>query len=275
LRVPLQHAAAVVEADQAALANFINEAIDGPAANFTAQERARFDRCIDLVTGRRRNYLPQPTFMYFPHLPALEFYERADFPWLAELEAYTPEVRAEFETIYAAGAEQLEPYVNHPTGVPLDQWAELNRSRRWSVYFLWKDGRPVTDHLARCPSTAALLDKIPKVEVPGYAPTVFFSVLAANSHIPAHTGVTNTRLIVHLPLIVPEGCRFRVGAETRTWQPQHALIFDDTIEHEAWNDGDQARIILIFDIWNPHLAPAERELASALLNATRDYYSAG
>jgi aspartate beta-hydroxylase len=272
LRVPLQHATAMVEANNNALAAFVHDAVAQSGTSCTAQERARFDQCIDLVTGRRRHYLPQPTFMYFPHLPAFEFYDRADFPWLAELEAHTAEIRGEFEAVFASDAAQLEPYVNHPAGVPLDQWVELNHSRRWSVYFLWKEGQPLAEHQARCPVTTALLSKIPRIEIPGYAPTAFFSVLNANAHIPAHTGVTNTRLIVHLPLIVPEGCRFRVGAEMRTWQPHEALVFDDSIEHEAWNDSPQPRTVLIFDVWNPYLTPKERELISTATAAIKRYH---
>ena len=109
-------------------------------------------------------------------------------------------------------------YIQHPEGVPLDQWAELNKSRRWSAFFLWRDGIRIDDHADRCPRTSALLAKAPLADVPGYAPTAFFSILDRKSHIPPHTGVTNARLIVHLPLVVPTQCRFRVGSETREWQ---------------------------------------------------------
>ena len=73
-------------------------------------------------------------------------------------------------------------------------------------------------------------------------------MLAPHTRIPAPTGVTNARLIVHAPLIVPQGCGFRVGNETRAWEPGKPFVFDDTIEHEAWNDSDQTRVVLIFDI---------------------------
>jgi aspartate beta-hydroxylase len=272
LRTPLQHAAELVAADNEALAMFISAQVDAHVDDYCPEERGRFDRCIALLVGKRRNYLPEPSFMYFPQLPAREFYERNEFPWLAELEAHTAELRAEFEHVYADGAEHLEPYVKHPSGVPLDQWTELNHSPRWSVYFLWKDGQPQPEHLRQCPLTAELLSRVPKVEIPGYAPAVFFSVLAAKSHIPAHTGVTNTRLIVHLPLIVPEGCRYRVGAEIRNWELGRALIFDDSIEHEAWNDSDQPRTVLIFDIWNPYLTAKERALVSRATTAIKQYY---
>ena len=95
-------------------------------------------------------------------------------------------------------------------------------------------------------------------------PTAFFSVLRPRTHLPAHNGVTNSRAIIHLPLIVPEGCRFRVGGETREWRVGEAWAFDDTIEHEAWNDSDEPRVILILDAWNPLLTEAEKAVARAI-----------
>ncbi|MFN5903064.1 MAG: aspartyl/asparaginyl beta-hydroxylase domain-containing protein, partial [Novosphingobium sp.] len=92
----------------------------------------------------------------------------------------------------------------------------------------------------------------------------FFSLLKPRTRIPPHTGVTNIRSIVHLPLIVPQGCGFRVGGETREWHEGEAFVFDDTIEHEAWNDSDHLRAVLIFDVWNPWLTLAERDLIRGL-----------
>jgi aspartate beta-hydroxylase len=156
--------------------------------------------------------------------------------------------------------------------VPLDQWAELNHSRRWSAFYLWRDGKPMEEHLRRCPRTAQLLACLPLLDIPGYAPTAFFSILDAKSHIPAHTGVTNTRVIVHMPLIIPPACRFRVGSTTREWRPGEAWVFDDSIEHEAWNDSDVPRAILILDVWNPYLTTAERDLVSATVTGIARYY---
>ena len=94
-----------------------------------------------------------------------------------------------------------------------------------------------------------------------------FSLLKPKTRIPPHTGVTNACLVTHLPLIVPEGCGFRVGNDTRQWVPGRAWVFDDTIEHEAWNDSDRLRVVLIFDVWHPHLSPPERALITALVTA--------
>jgi aspartyl/asparaginyl beta-hydroxylase (cupin superfamily) len=233
---------------------------------------ARFDHALDAMLGRRRIYQPQPTQMHFPKVPALEFYPREMFPWLAALEAAAAEVRAEFERVFVEDQNRLEPYIAYPEGVPLDQWRELNRSRRWSAFFLWRDGKPVDANLARCPRTAALLQRMPMHDVPRHAPTAFFSILDAHTTIPAHTGVTNTRVIAHLPLVLPGQCRFRVGSETREWRAGEAWVFDDTIEHEAWNDSDSPRAILIFDVWNPFIDEAERALIRETMPAIADYY---
>lgn len=106
---------------------------------------------------------------------------------------------------------------------------------------------------------------------PGFAPTAVFSALQAHTHIPPHTGSTNTRLLVHLPLLLPGPARFRVGNETRDWRMGEAWVFDDSIDHEAWNDADSLRVILIFDVWNPLIPEDERRLISTLLAASNQF----
>jgi aspartate beta-hydroxylase len=272
LRGLVDKAIAATQANDAALEAYLGEQLQELRKRHAGAEQDRFDHCIDGFLGRRRIFTPQPTFLNFPQLPAREFYPRAQFPWLEQLEAATADVREEFERIFTEDAAHLEPYIAYPQGVPLDQWAELNHSRRWSVFYLWRDGKPVEEHLQRCPRTARLLTTLPLLEIAGYAPTVFFSILDAKSHIPAHTGVTNTRVIVHMPLIVPPGCRFRVGSTTREWQAGTAWVFDDSIEHEAWNDSDVPRAILILDVWNPYLTAAERDLVSGMVTGIARYY---
>jgi aspartyl/asparaginyl beta-hydroxylase (cupin superfamily) len=225
-----------------------------------------------LLTGARTRYNPQPTFLYFPEIPAVEFFDRAEFPWLDAIEAASDDIRAELTAALVSDRSGLEPYISYPDGVPLNQWQELNKSRRWSAYFLWNQGVPQEAHLARCPRTAQVLKGAPQCDVAQRGPTAFFSILDAGTHIPAHTGVTNTRLTVHLPLIVPPQCGFRVGGETREWEPGKAWVFDDTIEHEAWNRSDVPRAILIFDIWNPYLSAAERDLMRAAIEMVGSYY---
>jgi aspartyl/asparaginyl beta-hydroxylase (cupin superfamily) len=158
--------------------------------------------------------------------------------------------------------------------VPLNQWVELNNSPRWSAFHLYKMGALVEENAAKCPKTMKALRHAPQPDQPGRTPAAMFSLLKPNTRIPPHTGVTNVRLVTHLPLIVPEGCRFRVGNETRDWIPGKALVFDDTIEHEAWNDSDKLRVVLIFDIWHPELSQAERSMITAMGRALGEFVGA-
>jgi aspartate beta-hydroxylase len=270
----MSHAREAVRKDDAALATAIEARLAPLRARHSGASFRRIERCIDLLTGKRARFFPDPTFMLFPEIPALEFFERSDFPWLDGIEAAAEEIRVELMSVLVADRAGLEPYIAYPDGVPLDQWRELNKSRRWSAYFLWNQGVPQPTHLARCPRTAEVLRGAPQCDVSARGPTAFFSILEARTRIPAHTGVTNTRLTVHLPLIVPPDCGFRVGSETRAWLPGEAWVFDDTIEHEAWNDSDTPRAVLIFDIWNPLLSPAERDLVRAATEAVGTYYGA-
>ncbi len=278
MRVPnvlhdmLTHALEVVRRNDAAVEQQIEARVAQVRAEFGGEALERVDHGIAALLGKRRIYHPQPTFLHIPKLPDYEFYPRSQFPWLAEFEAAVPAIRAECERVLREDTGAIVPYIDYPEGVPLDQWAELNKSRRWSAFFLWRDGVRVDANADRCPHTAALLAKAPVADVPGYAPTAFFSLLDRKSHIPPHTGVTNSRLIVHLPLVVPPQCRFRVGSDTREWREGQAWVFDDTIEHEAWNDSDVPRAILIFDTWHPALTRGERELIRTAVPAIKDYY---
>ncbi|MCC7249855.1 MAG: aspartyl/asparaginyl beta-hydroxylase domain-containing protein [Lysobacter sp.] len=140
----------------------------------------------------------------------------------------------------------------------------------WSALFLHQDGerQPAAD---LCPNTIAALSGAPLTDIPGRAPSILFSRLAAGAHIPPHTGVLNSRLICHLALVVPDGCELRVGNETRVWQEGKAWVFDDSIEHEARNAGDRDRYILLFDIWRPELSGEERSAIGALCSAIDGY----
>jgi aspartyl/asparaginyl beta-hydroxylase (cupin superfamily) len=238
---------------------------DSPAALL------RVERALARMLGRKAIYAPRPTLMHIPFLADYEFHPREAFPWLEGLEAATAAIRAEALAVLAADRGGLEPYIAYPEGLPLDQWRELNHSRRWSAYFLWKDGERDEEHCRRCPATMTALAQTPQIDIPSRGPTAFFSILDARTHIPPHTGSTNARLTVHLPLILPGSCRFRVGAETREWRVGEAWVFDDSIEHEAWNDADVSRAILIFDVWNPQLTPLERDLVREAMIVFAEY----
>jgi aspartate beta-hydroxylase len=275
LRPVFQHAMQFVAANDRDLENFLESRLKDLRARYADEPLQRFDRCLQTLLRKQPVYRPQPSFMYFPRLPALEFYERSDFPWLDSIEAATEDIRAELINVLQEGPAALSPYVDIPAGMPLDQWRELNHSRRWGVYYLWQEGVAIPDHIARFPRTVAALEAWPRCDVPGCSPTAVFSILDAKTRIPPHSGVSNTRLIVHLPLIVPPGCGFRVGAERREWHPGKAFVFDDTFEHEAWNDSDVPRAVLILDIWSPHVTSAEREMVSRVSADVGEFYGTG
>jgi aspartyl/asparaginyl beta-hydroxylase (cupin superfamily) len=215
------------------------------------------------MLGRKKRYESRSAIFHYPHLPAIEFFERDQFPWLDSIEAATDAIRDEFLGVLK-GEGGFTPYITYPPDVPHNQWVELNNSPRWSAFHLYKMGERIEANAARCPRTMQALAGAPQPKQPGRTPSAMFSLLKPHTRIPPHNGVTNTRLVVHLPLIVPPGCGFRVGNETREWVPGKAWVFDDTIEHEAWNDSDKLRVVFIFDIWHPHLSAAERSLVTAL-----------
>jgi len=225
-------------------------------------ERRRIGAFVDRALGRRAIFHNECAGVHYPFLPADEYFDRCHFPWFEELEAHTDVIRNELLGIMREPGEAIRPYVRMGEGVPENKWSKLDASLDWGACFLWEYGVPNLPVHERCPETAALLSRLPILNIPNRGPSAFFSILRPHSHIPAHTGVTNTRAIIHLPLIVPPGCRFRVGGETREWIEGRAFAFDDTIDHEAWNDSDEPRAILIIDAWNPHLSDAERKAVS-------------
>ncbi len=271
LKAPLARARAAVDEDAAAAEAFLRERVAEVRARHAGEALDRFDEGLQIYAGRKRAYTHEPLLLHYPGLAPIQFFDRGLFPWLPELEAATDQIREELVVVMREDLEAFDPYIQYPPGVPVNQWVELNHSPRWNTYFLWRDGKRFDDHCARCPQTAAVLARLPMLDQPGFGPTAMFSVLEPKTHIPPHTGSANTRLIAHLPLILPGPARFRVGNDTRDWKMGEAWVFDDTIEHEAWNDADKTRVVLIFDIWRPDLSAAERELITAMMTAKNAY----
>jgi aspartyl/asparaginyl beta-hydroxylase (cupin superfamily) len=264
----LGHARAYVEERRRGLADALDSALSASLAEATNRDRRRVQAAADVMLGRRTVFPNECHGLHYPFLPADEYFDREHFPWLAQLEAATATIRSELEAILAGREPGLTPYVEQPSGVPENKWSPLDRSLDWGALHLWRDGERNAEACARAPQTAALVETLPLCRIPGRAPAVFFSILKAGAHIPPHTGVTNVRSIVHLPLIVPDGCTFRVGGETRAWVEGEAFAFDDTIEHEAHNPTDLDRAVLNLDTWNPHLSESERAMICAIYQVT-------
>ena len=267
----IDYADAFVKRHAERLGEAMRRAVADIGSDLDEATRDRFDEGLEIYAGLKPAPKQEPILLNYPRLPAIPFYDRALFPWLPELEAATDTIRTELEALLAADFDAFAPYIQYPKGAPVNQWGELNHSRKWTSLFLWRDGEKQEEVCARCPETTALLERLPMAFQDGFAPTVVFSALQPHTHIPAHTGSANVRLLTHLPLILPGPARFRVGNRTRDWEMGRAWVFDDTIEHEAWNDADDLRVILIFDVWNPYLAEGEKPLITAMMKAQRQF----
>jgi aspartyl/asparaginyl beta-hydroxylase (cupin superfamily) len=233
----------------------------------SADERRRMERFRNNVLRRTRPFHSQPTHFHFPELAEREFHPRALFPWLEGVERAAEAIAGELTAVMAAERAELVPYIQYADHLPLDQWKPLNHNPDWTAIHLLRNGERIEANARHCPKTMELLADLPQPRVAGAGPNAMFSLLAPNTRIPPHVGVSNARLVCHLPLVVPEGCWFRVGAETRSWRCGEAFVFDDTIEHEAMNPSDQLRVVFIFDVWHPDLAEIEREGIKALIES--------
>jgi len=226
----------------------------------------RFAQSLDILFGKKRVYFQQPLNYYFPELPQIQFYDRSVFPWFAELEAATPAIKAELVEVMREDAK-FRPYVQSDGLIPRREQEGMLNNPAWSAFYLWKSGSIVADNAARCPRTLEALRAVPAIELKNRTPSVLFSLLRPGAHIPPHHGRMNTRLICHLPLIVPGNCQLRVGNEIREVEEGKAWAFDDTIEHEAWNRSGANRVVLIFEIWRPELSDGERAQIAAMFEA--------
>lgn len=271
LRPQLLHAREVVDRHSRAYEAYLNAQLAEARASLPASAAERWREAASIMAGRSRPYVSDSNQLGVPRLPAIPFYDRAMFPWAEALEAQTDAIRAELQAALAKEQGEFAPYIAYRPGDPVNQWAELNHSTRWSHYSLWRGGVPDEAHLAACPRTRAALEAVDMATIDGLCPNAMFSALAPHTEIPPHTGETNARLVVHLPLIVPPKCAYRVGYEQREWKVGEILVFDDTLEHTARNDSDEIRVVLIFDIWNPLIPVAEREMVRALATAARTF----
>lgn len=238
-------------------------------AGVSAQDHPRFAEAIDILEGKAQPQFQQPTSFFYPRLPQIPFYPREAFDWIPGLEAAARAMRDEAQAVLARG-EGLAPYVEAEPTRPNKGHALLGKEE-WSAFYLWRDGAPVAENAAHCPVTAAAIAELPMPRIAGRSPMAIFSVLKPKTHIPPHWGMLNTRLICHIPLIVPYNCRLRVGNETRPVEFGKAMIFDDSIEHEAWNDSDETRVVLLLEVWRPELNQDERHALTTMFEAIGRY----
>jgi aspartate beta-hydroxylase len=244
---------------------------------YGATELGRVERCLAIYLGEQLAEIPdarqRPKFLYFPNVPSQPFYPRDRFEWQEELESKVDIVLQELRAVLST-EQRLESFLGNTSAHELKNHLRSSRDHRqaaWDAYFFYRHGQRHDDECACCPKTTALIDSLPLVRIRDHAPETLFSVLRPGTHILPHRGVTNTRLVTHLPLIVPPDCALRVGGETHVWKQGRCVTFDDTFEHEAWNDSDQTRVVLILDCWNPDLSETERAAVTDLVEAIGDF----
>lgn len=237
----------------------------------------RVDRCIAAYLGETGSQpadaRQKPKALWFPDLPATPYFARDLFPWADAFEHATAAIQAELHAVLGSNQKRFEPFLGD---VPEPQAARHLRNKHgntavWDALFFYRHGVRRDDSHAACPVTSALLEASPLAHIRDHAPEVCFSMLTLGTHILPHHGDTNTRVVMHLPLLVPSDCALVVGGEPHVWRPGEIVVFDDTFEHEAWNYGADTRVVLIVDAWNPHLTPPERDALLAMVPILGDF----
>jgi len=200
--------------------------------------------------------MQEPGF-YMPGLTAQPWWDSSGFPWVETLEKAFPDIKAEFEAIGGARARES---VKHPSN--------LDNNGLWSAYYFFYVGRRYLDHAQACPETAGALASVPGSAECGMG---YFSIMDPGTHVTAHSGFTNIHLRCHLGLVVPENCRIRVGGQVRDWAAGRVNVFDDSFNHEVWNESDSVRAVLLFDTWHPDLTPIETKALAYLVGVWRKF----
>lgn len=265
-----------VETVRARRREMLASSLEPLEARYGAAALARVQRALRVhlqeENARSADPRQQPTFLWFPDLPPAPLLDRALFGWIAALEAATGAIRAELEALLpdSAGRER----VFDSAGLERDNLRGTRGAPGWNGYYFWRHGERRDDNCGRCPATARALAALPLSHVPGHGPEVLFSVFTPGTHLLPHRGVTNTRLVAHLPLIVPADCALRVGDALHEWREGEVVVFDDTYEHEAWNRSDETRVVMIFDVWNPHLTEVECAALTDLVPAIGHFRTA-
>jgi ornithine lipid ester-linked acyl 2-hydroxylase len=174
------------------------------------------------------------------------FFPTERFPWVKHIEENWTVIREEAERLLEdhAGLANFQD-------ISKDQ-IEITDDDRWKTFFIYGYGFEAKLGVEMCPRAAALMR-----EVPGMT-TAMISILSPRKHILDHRGPYKGVLRYHLGLIVPrdaEACRIRVGEDIRHWEEGKSLIFDDTFNHEVWNDTDETRVVLFVDVLRPLPSP--------------------
>jgi aspartate beta-hydroxylase len=273
LQSQVVHAVSTVRSRRRALLFAIADRL---SAKYGRESMTRVEKCLRVFLQELPLELPDPrqapTFLYFPDLPTTAYFDRSLFPWIPEFESQTAAIRDELRALLPSERGRERVF----TGDQVEQQnlRGSDGAPTWNGYYFYRHGVRREDNCSACPVTTAALDRLPLSRVREHGPEVLFSVFTAGTHLLPHRGVTNTRLVGHLPLIVPEECALNVGNELHAWQEGRVVVFDDTFEHEAWNRSSETRVVLIFDLWNPYLTPEEQAAVCDIVETIGDFRKA-
>ncbi|XP_053752163.1 aspartyl/asparaginyl beta-hydroxylase isoform X2 [Panthera pardus] len=185
-------------------------------------------------------------------------------PWWTPKETGYTELVKSLERNWKLIRDEGLAVMDKAKGLFLPEDENLREKGDWSQFTLWQQGRKNENACKGAPKTCSLLDKFP--ETTGCRRgQIKYSVMHPGTHVWPHTGPTNCRLRMHLGLVIPkEGCKIRCANESKTWEEGKVLIFDDSFEHEVWQDAASFRLIFIVDVWHPELTPQQRQSLPAI-----------
>ncbi|XP_075823114.1 aspartyl/asparaginyl beta-hydroxylase isoform X4 [Microtus pennsylvanicus] len=185
-------------------------------------------------------------------------------PWWTPRETGYTELVKSLERNWKLIRDEGLMVMDKAKGLFLPEDENLREKGDWSQFTLWQQGRKNENACKGAPKTCTLLEKFS--ETTGCRRgQIKYSIMHPGTHVWPHTGPTNCRLRMHLGLVIPkEGCKIRCANETRTWEEGKVLIFDDSFEHEVWQDASSFRLIFIVDVWHPELTPQQRRSLPAI-----------
>lgn len=239
-----------------------------------AQELKRVDHALAVYLKEAEASPPsvhqKPRLFYFPGLPPGPYHDPFLQPWAARLAGAFEAIREDACRVLAEDGH-FENFIRFREGVPIDHYLGGEKPA-WEAFFFYRHGQRFDEHHARCPNTSAVLESIELCRIEGESPEILFSVMTPGTEILPHHGVTNVRCVMHLPLVIPDGCSLLVhGGGEHRWKPGEPVLFDDTYLHSASNPSPNTRVVLLMDCWNPHLTSCEKQALRLLLETISGY----
>ena len=251
--------------------NYLKQSLRNSSNHYDLNDYFRISRALSGYLGEANVFssfaTQQPKVIYIPGLNTGGFLDTQSHPIVPALKSAFRDIQAEFDEVMN-DQQVLKPFMGHAGQDDLKTYVSGNEKASWDAFFFYRHGTRFEAAQQKCPNTSKVLESIDLCRIDGQSPEICFSVLQPGSRIEPHFGVTNARVVVHLPLRVPNGCYLELTDVGRHfWKEGEPLVFDDTFEHSALNPSDKRRGILLMDAWHPNLSMVEREIFSNLIKA--------